>query len=72
MGSANHRVSLAGNLALQEARAVWLQAKVAEFDPCLWYLPGRGLKNVPLLLGQVNFFEEFDVFLPAFTVSIRD
>ena len=50
------RVTLAGNLAAQEARAVLVHARIGEFKP----VP-LAFENVPLLLGQVNFFEEFDV-----------
>jgi hypothetical protein len=56
------RVTLAGNLAAQEARAVLLQAQVAEFGSVPLVFAWTRAENVPLLLGQVNFFDEFDVF----------
>jgi len=55
------RVTLAGNLAAQEARAILLQALVGEFAPVPLVFAWTRAENVPLLLGQVNFFEEFDV-----------
>jgi hypothetical protein len=55
------RVTLAGNLAAQEARALLLQAGVGDFSPVPLVFAWTRAENVPLLLGQVNFFEEFDV-----------
>lgn len=55
------RVTLAGNLAAQEARALLVEARVGEFSPVSLVFAWTRADNVPLLLGQVNFFEEFDV-----------
>jgi hypothetical protein len=55
------RVTLAGNLAAQEARALLVQARVSEFPPVPLVFAWTRTEHVPLLLGQVNFFEEFDV-----------
>jgi len=55
------RVTLAGNLAAQEARALLVQACVAEFAAVPLVFAWTRVENVPLLLGEVNFFEEFDV-----------
>jgi hypothetical protein len=55
------RVTLAGNLAAHEARAVLVQARVGDFDSVPLVFAWTRAENVPLLLGQVNFFEEFDV-----------
>ena len=55
------RVTLAGNLATQEARALLVQARVADFAPVPFVFAWTRADNVPVLLGQVNFFEEFDV-----------
>ena len=55
------RVSLAGNLAAQEARALLLHVRVAEFPPVSLVFAWTRADNIPLLLGQVNFFQEFDV-----------
>ena len=55
------RVTLAGNLAAQEARALLVHARVGDFTPVPLAFAWTRAENVPLLLGQVNFFEEFDV-----------
>lgn len=55
------RVTLAGNLATQEARALLVQARVGNLAPVPLVFAWTRAENVPLLLGQVNFFEEFDV-----------
>lgn len=55
------RVVLAGNLAAQEARALLLHARVADFAPVPLVFAWTRADNVPLLLGQVNFFDAFDV-----------
>lgn len=54
-------VKLTGNLAAHEARAILLQARVAGFAVVTLVLAWTRADNVPLLLGQVNFFESFDV-----------
>ena len=54
-------VKLAGNLSTHEARAVLLQGHVAGFAPVPLVFAWSRSENVPLLLGQVNFFEAFDV-----------
>ena len=55
------RVTLAGNLAAQEARALLVQAQVGDFATVPLVFAWTRADHVPLLLGQVNFFEEFDV-----------
>jgi len=54
-------VLLAGNLARFEARAVIVQAQVASFPPINLAFAWTQAANVPLILGQANFFFEFDV-----------
>ena len=56
------RVQLTGNLAMQEARALLVEARVAEFAPVRLVFAWTRAESVPLLLGQMNFFETFDVF----------
>ena len=53
-------VTLTGNLAAQEARALLVSARVAEFAPVRLVFAWARTDDVPLLL-QVNFFQEFDV-----------
>jgi len=52
---------LTGNLAQYEARVVLVQAIVGEFEPLQLVFAWTQAPNVPLILGQVNFFMEFDV-----------
>jgi hypothetical protein len=54
-------VTLSGNLATQEARAKLVQARVGSLTPVTLVFAWTRAENVPLLLGQVNFFDEFDV-----------
>lgn len=55
------RVNLTGNLAAHEARALLLEARVADFAPVRLVFAWSRTDTVPLLLGQVNFFDEFEV-----------
>ena len=55
------RVQLTGNLGSQEARALLVEARVADFAPVRLVFAWTRTERVPLLLGQMNFFEEFDV-----------
>jgi hypothetical protein len=57
-------VALAGNLADPEARAIVLTGRIGRFAPVrLAFAWTRAASNrVPLILGQVNFFMEFDVW----------
>lgn len=54
-------LSLTGNLAQYEARVVLAQAIVGQFEPIQLVFAWTQATNVPLILGQVNFFMEFDV-----------
>src|SRR5947209_965760 len=47
-------VTLTGNLAKHEARAVIIEAKVAEFMPVRLVFAWSRSDDVPLILGQVN------------------
>ena len=55
-------VQLSGNLAASEARALLLTGHVADFAPVRLAFAWTHSNNVPVILGQVNFFMEFDVF----------
>jgi len=55
------RVNLTGNLAAHEARALLVAARVADFRPVQLVFAWSRTDSVPLLLGQVNFFDEFEV-----------
>ena len=52
---------LSGNLASAEAGAVAIEAAVESFPPILLAFAWTRAENAPLALGQVNFFQEFDV-----------
>ncbi len=54
-------VLLAGNLARFEARAVVVDAQVSSFPTINLAFAWTQIPNVPLILGQANFFFEFDV-----------
>lgn len=54
-------LSLTGNLAQYEARVVFAEAVVGDFEPIRLIFAWTQAENVPLILGQVNFFIEFDV-----------
>jgi hypothetical protein len=54
-------LTLTGNLAQYEARAVVVQVVVGQFAPVQLVFAWTQATNVPLILGQVNFFMEFDV-----------
>jgi hypothetical protein len=63
---------LAGNLAQAEARAVVIESTIHPFDSVLLAFAWTRSANAPLLLGQINFFQEFDVcfFRAERTLSI--
>jgi hypothetical protein len=54
-------VLLAGNLARFEARAVVIDAQVSSFPTVNLAFAWTQAADVPLILGQANFFLEFDV-----------
>ena len=54
-------VLLAGNLARFEARAVVVDAQISSFPINNLAFAWTQAPNVPLILGQANFFFEFDV-----------
>jgi len=59
-------VRLSGILANVPARGVVLTGTVVSFPPVRLAFAWAQTDNVPLLLGQVNFFQEFEVcFLVA-------
>jgi hypothetical protein len=54
-------VVLAGNLARFEARAVVIDAQVSSFSRVNLAFAWTRATDVPLILGQANFFFEFEV-----------
>ncbi|MFN7118302.1 MAG: hypothetical protein ACK4TA_15990 [Saprospiraceae bacterium] len=57
----NIPLRLSGNLATQEARAVLLQGQIAHFSPVRLAFAWTQSDSIPLILGQTNFFMEFNV-----------
>jgi hypothetical protein len=55
------RLKLTGNLARFEARPLIVSTTVASFPPVNLIFAWTRAENAPLLLGQVNFFSEFNV-----------
>lgn len=54
-------LELTGNLAKEEACALVVLGKVGAFPPVRLAFAWTQSKDVPLLLGQMNFFMEFNV-----------
>jgi hypothetical protein len=54
-------VQLAGNLAPVEARGLALMGQIADFVPVRLVFAWSQTDDVPILLGRMNFFLEFDV-----------
>jgi hypothetical protein len=54
-------IQLAGNLASIQAKALLVTATVATFPSVKLAFAWANSDAVPLLLGQINFFAEFDV-----------
>lgn len=54
-------VTLAGNLASIEARGLLIPAKIGNFAPVRLVFAWALSDDLPLLLGRMNFFLEFDV-----------
>jgi Aspartyl protease len=54
-------VTLAGNLASVEARGLLVSAQIGNFEPMQLVFAWSLSDDVPLLLGRMNFFLEFDV-----------
>lgn len=54
-------VRLFGNLANHEARGLLLSVRIADFGPTQLVSAWTRAVEVPLILGQVNFFAAFDV-----------
>jgi len=54
-------VTLAGNLATIEARGLLISAQISDFSSVRLVFAWSLSDDVPLLLGRMNFFLEFDV-----------
>ncbi len=54
-------ITLGGNLASAEARGLLVSAQIADFAPVRLAFAWSSSDDVPLLLGRMNFFLEFNV-----------
>ena len=54
-------INLTGNLANYESKAVLLTGQINNFSPVKLAFAWTKADNISLILGQVNFFLEFDV-----------
>ena len=52
---------LAGNLARVEARGLFVHIQIGNLEPVRLAFAWAQASQVPLILGQTNFFREFDV-----------
>ncbi|MBW4622821.1 MAG: hypothetical protein KME17_26115 [Cyanosarcina radialis HA8281-LM2] len=55
------RLPLAGNLAKVEARGLFVRVQIGNLEPVRLAFAWANASQVPLILGQTNFFREFDV-----------
>lgn len=55
------RLPLAGNLATVEARGLFMHVQIGNLEPIRLAFAWAQASQVPLILGQTNFFREFDV-----------
>ena len=55
------RLPLAGNLASVEARGVFVLVQIGNLEAVRLAFAWAQSSQVPLILGQTNFFREFDV-----------
>jgi hypothetical protein len=55
------RLPLTGNLARVEARGLFVHVQIGNLEPVRLAFAWTQASQVPLILGQTNFFREFDV-----------
>ncbi len=67
------RLDLGGNLASVEARGLLVNATVANFSPARLVFAWANSDKVPFILGQMNFFQMFDVcfFRAEFAFEVK-
>jgi hypothetical protein len=54
-------VTPGGNMSSFEARGIILTARISDIEPVQLAFAWTKAENIPLVLGQVNFFAEFGV-----------
>ncbi|MGD2182980.1 hypothetical protein [Lusitaniella coriacea] len=57
----NMRLPLTGNLARVEARGLFVHVQIGNLEPVRLAFAWTQASHIPLILGQTNFFREFDV-----------
>jgi hypothetical protein len=57
----HNRYRLSGNMAAYEARPVVIQGHLGQFEPVELGFTWTNADNIPIILGQTNFFDAFDV-----------
>lgn len=55
------QIALSGNLARSEARGLVLSGTVGDFSPILLAFAWTNSTDVPVILGHMNFFDEFNL-----------
>jgi hypothetical protein len=55
------QIPLSGNLAQSEARGLVISGTVGDFSPILLAFAWTNSTDVPVILGHMNFFDEFNV-----------
>jgi hypothetical protein len=66
-------IRLAGNMANSLAQPIVIKAEIAKFSPVLLAFAWVSHDNTPVILGQTNFFSEFEVcfFRNSFEFEIK-
>lgn len=64
-------IPLSGNLASSEARGLLVSAIIDDFAPVLLAFAWTESRDVPLILGHMNFFNEFDVCFYRFDLAFE-
>jgi hypothetical protein len=64
-------LQLGGNLAAFEAKAVFLDAFIEDYPVVQLAFAWSKSDRVPLLLGQTNFFMNFDVFFSRSSLFLK-
>lgn len=54
-------IPLSGNLALSDSRGLVVSSTIAQFPPVLLAFAWTEMRDIPVILGHMNFFAEFNV-----------
>ncbi|WP_225875250.1 hypothetical protein [[Limnothrix rosea] IAM M-220] len=64
-------IPLAGNLAKTEAKGLFVELQLQDLEPVRLAFAWAKTSQLPLILGQTNFFQEFDVCFQRSSQSIK-